>query len=396
MILLWMAYATTIGVLFGAGALALENVVRHRGWPIRWLWLGTLAGSAVVPAIVAIRSVHRAADAVHSGSTAVFTPWSGGETVWRLDPAAVVPHVSRDIDAFLIGAWAFLSLAVLFLVGTSALSLRRSARTWRRQAVDGVDMFVAPDLGPGVVGFLRSRIVLPEWLLTRPAAERSMLLAHECEHLRANDPLFVLGALMVLVAFPWNVAIWWQIRRLRHSLEVDCDTRVLKGGVDPRAYSRVLLDVIEQGVAHRLAIGALSESRTFLERRIRHMLTPKPRNWEVRATCATVFAAALVFLACNTDAPRSDEQRAPVGHAAPGGSAIVEEAILLGCLSPGEAAELIRPLLGRDSSMTVVHSVRAPRVLTVRATPAQLGDVKALLQKHERADSAACARRPAS
>ena len=51
---------------------------------------------------------------------------------------------------------------------------------------------------------------------------------------------------------------------------------------------------------------------------------------------------------------------------------MVEEAFLLHCLSPGEAAELIRPLL-RLGTNTIVHSpARAPRVLTIRATPAQM------------------------
>jgi beta-lactamase regulating signal transducer with metallopeptidase domain len=380
MILLWMVYAATVAVLFGAGALALENVVRQRGWPIRWLWLGALVGSTLIPTILAIDSPARAADGVSASESA-------GRLVLQLDPAAVVPSVSADIDAFLVGAWAFLSLAVLFFVAMSAVSLRRSARAWRTRAVDGVDVWVAADFGPAVVGFLRSRIVLPEWILARSLAERSMLLAHECEHVGARDSYLILSAIILVVAFPWNPAIWWQARRLRHALEVDCDTRVLRRGVEPRAYSRVLLDVTEQGVAHRLAIAALSESRTFLERRIRHMLAPKPQNWEARATCATVLASALIFLACSTDAPRA---------AGGAGAAMVEEPLLLRCLSPGEAAELLGPVLRRDSGMTVTHSAHAPRVLTVRATPAQLRNVKALLEQYEGAGSAACASQPAA
>ena len=47
-----------------------------------------------------------------------------------------------------------------------------------------------------------------------------------------------------------------------------------------------------------------------------------------------------------------------------------EESILLRCLTPGEAAELIRPVLNEDGATIVVRSAQAPRVITIRATPA--------------------------
>ncbi|UUZ52386.1 hypothetical protein LP419_22985 [Massilia sp. H-1] len=43
----------------------------------------------------------------------------------------------------------------------------------------------------------------------------------------ARDPQLLGLALLVLVAMPWNLPMWWQLRRLRHAIEVDCDARVL-------------------------------------------------------------------------------------------------------------------------------------------------------------------------
>ena len=68
----------------------------------------------------------------------------------------------------------------------------------------------------------------------------------------------------------------------------------------------------------------------------------------------------------------------------------VEEALMLRCLTPGEAAELVRPLL-RDGQSTVEYNpVHAPRVLTIRGTPDVLERAKALLAERERAGSSAC------
>jgi hypothetical protein len=87
-------------------------------------------------------------------------------------------------------------------------------------------------------------------------------------------------------------------------------------------------------------------------------------------------------------------ERAATGEAAVPGAPIVEEAILLRCLSPGEAAELIRPLLPLSSNSVVYSAARAPRVLTIRATEEQLQNVKSMLDKYEAAESGACAALP--
>jgi hypothetical protein len=76
------------------------------------------------------------------------------------------------------------------------------------------------------------------------------------------------------------------------------------------------------------------------------------------------------------------------------GVPMVEEAVLLRCLTPGEAAELIRPLLRLPENRIVASPEDAPRVLTVRGTPAQLQQVKSKLDELQDAGSPACAPRP--
>lgn len=308
MILRWMVYAATVALLLGLAALALERVVRQRGWPVRWLWAGALAGSLLLPAVMAMMPAPSVATRPADSATVPATD-AGGAGVLRMDPGAAVPEWSAGLDGWLLAGWAAASAAVALTLLLPALLLRRRARGWRWRTVDGVGVWVAPDAGPAVVGFLRSRIVLPEWMLERTPAERAMVLAHEAEHLRARDPRLILGALLLAAAFPWNPAIWWQGRRLRTAVEVDCDARVLGRGVDPRAYGRVLLEVTERGGAHRLIVAALSESRSSLERRFRLMFTPRPRAWRTRAAGATAVAATLVLAACFTTRPEPDGPR---------------------------------------------------------------------------------------
>jgi TonB family protein len=169
--------------------------------------------------------------------------------------------------------------------------------------VDGHEVWVAADTGPAVVGFVNSRIVLPEWVLERSAHDRRMVIAHEAEHLGAGDPRLLFGGLLLAAALPWNPALWWQWRRLRHAVEVDCDLRVLARGLDARAYGRLLVEVTERGTARRLAVAALSESRSSLERRIKLMFSPKPRGWWIRATVAAALAVVCVAVACTADIP---------------------------------------------------------------------------------------------
>ena len=71
----------------------------------------------------------------------------------------------------------------------------------------------------------------------------------------------------------------------------------------------------------------------------------------------------------------------------------VEEAFLLRCLWPEEAMSLARPLLrSRSASLTATPS--APRVITVRATAAQLEEVRGMLARYDGPASPACAPRP--
>jgi hypothetical protein len=107
----------------------------------------------------------------------------------------------------------------------------------------------------------------------------------------------------------------------------------------------------------------------------------RARRWAFGAAVAALIAVGTLAVL---------EMRAPGDAATPGGVPIVEEAVLLNCLSPAEAAEVIRPILDEQTTI-VVSPDRAPRVITIRATPAQMERVRSVLDRYEGAGSTACA-----
>src|SRR5207302_5577204 len=152
--------------------------------------------------------------------------------------------------------------------------------------------------------------------------ERRLMLAHEDEHIRARDPWLLAGGAAVLLLTPWNPLVWWQVRRLRLAVEMDCDARVLARDGDAPAYGELLLRVGQRRARLPLGAPALGEPVSFLGRRIRRMVTALPR-WRWGGVAAGgLIAVAAVIAAC--EAPR------PVGpHAPRDPSAVVEPLAVL-------------------------------------------------------------------
>lgn len=143
----------------------------------------------------------------------------------------------------------------------------------------------------------------------------------------------------------------------------------------------------EAGISAAAFNAALAELRAAEEQRT-HVATQRPRRFRWRLVVATLLG--LTAFGSMVVIPRTF---VPVGDVAAASLPVFERAFLLQCLPPGEAAELIRPLLQLPVN-TIVHSpARAPRVLRVRGTAEQLQRVQESLDKYEAAGSAACASR---
>lgn len=293
--LTWMMYVLLVTFTLCAAALAAERAAKVRRTATRWIWLASLAGSLVLPTVIATASISlpkafmsRTAPAsiILRNTTSIPMPRA------LLDFGGAQPYeTSAHIDTLIRGSWVAASALMLLTLTLSSVLLHRRKRGWRDARLCGEHVLVAPDAGPAVVGLARARIVVPAWLLQASEEQQQCTIAHERSHLHARDPQLVALALALLMLMPWNPLLWWQFHRLRRAIEVDCDARVLLSGHDVGAYCETLIHVGQHQSSGIGMVPAMSDSESFLELRIRHMLR-KPRKW-ARASAAALACFSL-------------------------------------------------------------------------------------------------------
>jgi len=292
----WMAYCTVIGLLLAGAAHLVEQLVLGRGGSTRRIWLAAIVVAVLLPVVTIFSGGGPAAAAAASlGSN----PSAGAVTM------AVAIELFSGLDRLLLDAWAATSALLACLLAGSVVAVARRRRSWTREEVDGVPVLVSEDVGPAVVGILRQRIVLPRWAVTEDAVPRALLLRHEQEHVAAGDPRLIFLAALLVVAMPWNLAVWRLASRLRMAVETDCDRRVMGcPEVDPRSYGALLLSVGRRRSARALAAAiGFSRPRSLLETRIDRM-TWRRRQGALRTAATTVAVAVLVAAAWTLPQPR--------------------------------------------------------------------------------------------
>jgi len=306
--LAWMLYAIMVSALLSIGAFLAERAARLKRVGTRWIWITAIIVSLALPTLISSVAIElpnvvgaRVASKVvvlRQVTSTYLSPaiWLAGE------PA---PESWRSADDTIRNLWFGVSVAMLLALIASGAQLTVRKRHWQRDTVAGASVYLTPDVGPAVVGLLRPRIALPRWVKLALPSHQAAVIAHEQSHLEARDPQVFTFALALLVFMPWNLPLWWQLRRLRYAIEIDCDARVLKGGVDPAHYGETLIAVGERQSAYVGAVAAMSESKSFLEERIEHMIR-KPVRWRRlgAATLASV-SIALTALAAQVSPPNA-------------------------------------------------------------------------------------------
>lgn len=309
----WMVYATLVAVALSAAALSAERAARVRRRATRWVWLAALAGSLVLPALMSSVSL-RLPGMLQSGAMpppiALRDVTSIPMSALLINLGGAQPYGTPDrVAAVIRGGWLAASLLMLIALLASSVLLQRRKHSWSETTVCGEQVLVAPDIGPALAGLLQPRIVLPAWLLQAAERQQRAVLAHERSHLEAGDPWLIALAVMLLMLMPWNPLLWWQCRRLRRAIEVDCDARVLRGGGDIGEYCQTLIQVGQRQASRSGLVPAMCESGSFLEQRIRLMLM-KPKKW------AGLSALALVCVSLGMAVFAA--QVTPPGGTAPG------------------------------------------------------------------------------
>ena len=293
--LAWMMYAVLVTLALSAAALAAERGAKARRSATRWVWMATLASSLMLPTVIATASI-RFPDAFKSGaaptSIALRDTTSIPMPQALLDLGGTRPYMaSAHLDTLVRSIWVVASTLMSLILALSSVLLHRRKHGWSEAHLCGEHVLVAPDAGPAVFGLIRPGIVVPTWLLQASEGQQQCAIAHERAHLDARDPQLVALALVALMLMPWNPLLWWQFHRLRRAIEVDCDARVLLGGHDVGAYCEALIQVGQRRSSRIGVVPAMSDSRSFLELRIRHMLR-QPKKW-ARASAVPLACVSL-------------------------------------------------------------------------------------------------------
>ena len=281
-----MLYSVAVGVPILVATWALAAVLRRHGRAERWVWLGGLVLSFALPLFGLLHAV------VGSGETSGATSAAGPTTgVMGLPEIVVFPGDAAGAGStgVLVALWIGASALLALRLAVAAFRLARAGRSWRRQTMNGVPVWLTDEIGPAVAGLLRPRVLVPTWLADMPADQRSLVLLHEQEHIRAGDPWLMLLSRVAPVLAPWNPVVWMVSARLLRAIELDCDRRVLRRRPDVRTYGETLIEISARDRGRLVAVAAFAESEAPLRSRILNMTTPS------RAVSMAALLVSLVF-----------------------------------------------------------------------------------------------------
>lgn len=288
MITAWMLYAILLSTLAFLAGVAAERAVSVWNGARRFVWLAALIAATVVPAMLAL-----------------------GRPRFDEMPPAGSPELADLAARFSVAdpivrtAWVILSAlaCVIYLGAMTRLRLRE--RRWQTDPLNGEPVLVAEDFGPAVVGVFGSRVVVPRWAFELDARSRRLMLRHEEEHIRTGDPQLLFIAALALVLSPWNPALWLIVARLRLSIEVDCDARVLLEGEEGGEYGALLLAVCARRAMALPLAASLAEHTPDIERRIMAISDTRSRRPLISSLCFAIVAGVVIAIAAKTPRPAS-------------------------------------------------------------------------------------------
>jgi beta-lactamase regulating signal transducer with metallopeptidase domain len=308
----WMLYSIVVSLLMGVAALVLERSAQIRRRPTRWLWGACIVASlaiVVIPSRVPVQ-IPEVTHADRATPSEILTPpQTTAIELSRLTLPIIGGgqiRISNGVSTLLDWTWRMASMALALVILASGAHLSWRRRRWDRGHMAGTAVYISEDSGPAVVGFLRPLIVVPRWLTRSTPDEQELVIAHERSHLGAYDTQLLTIAICLLVCMPWNPMLWWQLRRLRLAIEVDCDARVLGLGYPVARYSETLIAVGERQSASYAVTMARYGSKSFLEQRIHNMLRKKTRHARVWALALACLGVSLAVCAAEVASPKVD------------------------------------------------------------------------------------------
>jgi TonB family protein len=271
-----------------SAVIALLQLLRR---PLRRRFGARLAYSAWVLVPLAMLAVWLPA------APPVVAPAAGGVLV-QLGQAAWEQQAQRAIPSD--GTLAFLIAWAIGCAGTLLYFVARQRHFERRMSrASGRAFDTVAGHGPAVVGWWRSRIVLPVDFRERyTRGERRLVLAHEAAHLRAGDIHAQAFATALRCLFWFNPLVHLAAAQFRFDQELACDAAVL--GRFPRGrarYGRAMLKTQLAGFG--LPVGCHWQSSHPLKERIEMLKQPLPARTRKIAgtTCVALLVAGASYAA---------------------------------------------------------------------------------------------------
>ena len=297
MIAAWMIYASAVTALLWLGAAAVEMSLRIARRPGRWILAFAIVAAIVVPVFSRSEPVAVTSGGADVASLAQTSPLASFTAI--LPDVAPLHRLNFPLTVLWIGASALLVTLVLL----TQAQLARKISNYPEESLCGTNVRRSLALGPAVVGWLKSRIVIPAWVDEVGKDWRELMVRHEQEHLRSKDAQLLSAAILIVALQPWNIPLWFLLLRLRRAIELDCDQRILRSGVDLRVYGNLLIEMSRRRTLSPLPIVGLAVSRPFLARRVKTMTVHRSPFRYPRALVATALGALFVAIACLLPAP---------------------------------------------------------------------------------------------
>jgi bla regulator protein BlaR1 len=306
--MLCILYVNAAGMCLGLVALLLERTLPAAS-PRRWIWSVIIPISVFLPGFY---RVHNSWSIVEAFEQQAAQPslghGLGTASLTVLDPG--LWGQIQSYDTSINRVWLTISAILLLSALVNAWRVSRVVGLSRRRRghangpviVDGVPVVITDLIGPATVGFWHSRVLVPRWVLALPEVQRRYVVRHEEEHRTANDGRLLFVASLSLILIPWNLALWWQLRRLCLAVEMDCDSRVVAGLGDATAYGELLVKVAQAASRGPRLQPALLGGVGTLERRLTLLLAPTPLR-RVQRFLLPALAIGLLFIVLSMPHP---------------------------------------------------------------------------------------------
>ncbi|HXA52340.1 MAG TPA: M56 family metallopeptidase [Candidatus Acidoferrum sp.] len=290
---LWQSTALVCAV-----ALLTLGFRKNRAGVRYWLWW-----SASIKFLLPLTLLTTAASHIEVAPTAHFLPPAAASAVIveisePFSPAQPLPPTHDWMPAAILIVWTLGVIALAALRVRSYLHVRAAVRDSTPLAIDAPIPVrcTTARLEPGVAGFWRPVLLLPEGIVERlTTSQLDSILAHEVCHVRRRDNLTAAVHMLVETLFWFHPLVWWAGARLIEERERACDEAVIAAGGDPRDYARAIYNVCRFYVESPLTCVS-GVSGADVKKRVRAILTGAVvRDLNAVQKLWLAFAAAAVL-----------------------------------------------------------------------------------------------------